>query len=124
MVALWVSLGVQPCALAATSESDCPHCPPTHEQAAIGAHQHHASVDVSQPASGMASDCCEADEGTLDARQGQLEIKPVGGAIAGPPTSLLSIPRLASLERNGVTAPSERRPSAIPLRVLYCVYRN
>ena len=26
-VAVWVSLALQPCAVAAVSESDCPHCP-------------------------------------------------------------------------------------------------
>lgn len=126
MVALWVSLGVQPCAAAAVSDLDCPHCPPEQEQPQNAMHKHCDPVEVVKTEAGVAltADCCEADEGALDARQGQLDLKPVSDGLAGPPTSLLTGPTLAAVARQSVTVPPDWRPSPVPLHILYCVYRD
>lgn len=123
VVALWLSLGVQPCAIAAVGDLDCPHSPPAQDVAQTGMHAHHGASDASQP-TGMASDCCETDEGALDARLAKLDLKPVGDHVTGPPASLITDLNLATFASYVIAAPPERRRSPVPLHILYCVYRD
>ena len=37
---LWVSLGIQPCAVAAVGDADCPHCPPEETHSDGHDHEH------------------------------------------------------------------------------------
>lgn len=122
MAALWVSLGVQPCAIAAVSDLDCAHRAPSQEQSHGGMHEHHSASDSSGQSSEMASDCCESDEGTVGARQAFQDLKPVGDGIAGPPSSFINISRPMALVSAVKADPPDRLGSAIPLHILYCVY--
>ncbi len=125
MVALWVSLGLQPCAMAAVGDVDCPQCPPEQEQpmAAVGEHcdpQGHPSF------SSAPSDCYTLEESAIDGRLGKIDFKDDGKFSAAIPISepFVAI-RFDASSRNAVGPPGQAvRARPIPLHILYCVYRD
>lgn len=124
-VALWLSLGLQPCAVASIEDVDCPHCPTGQEQpmAAMGEHcdPQNGSAHSSAP-----SDCYEVEESAVDGRLGQVDFKDAGKVLVAIPSSEpFAAIRFDSCSSNVVDPPDQAvhvRP--IPLYILYCVYRD
>ena len=73
LVAVWVSLTLQPCAIASVSDHECPHCPIEieAEPAAIKDHCNPTPADSAgdrQDYPTAKSDCCDLDEGIVNVR--------------------------------------------------------
>ena len=122
-VAAWVSLALQPCALATEAEHSCPHCPTESEAAPESAHHRHHSGEAAKAAdcSSMQADCCEFDEGIVSVRLDPPN--PDEQVLALPPT----IPGAGvwpTLVQDFGNATGPPRPPAgrVPLHVLNCVY--
>ncbi len=123
LVALWVSLGIQPCAVAAVSDADCPHCPPAETHSIAPENEHcgdHAEPTLDATAS---IECCDADDGAIDTRYNTFDLKDFGDVAAPPPNAGPSSP-LWIVQRIPVVDPPDRRQSSVPLYILNCVYRN
>jgi len=126
-VAVWLSLVVQPCAMAFSGASvhDCPQCPPAHT------HQHadlsmdlHAPVLSDNPCATNATDCDVLDDLNYDGRVAQLKLK---DAPNDAPVAINSLdaqfPASQSFDFFGVHPTRSPPPSdSPPLNVLYCVY--
>lgn len=132
LFAVWVSLAVQPCAIAAVSDHDCPHCPTEVESGAVhGAHGSQKSHDhgsmgsseaaVSEMCASMQSDCCDNDESAVSARavSPDLDANPVALPTCGPTWVDRPDPRQ---EPAKATGPPVLPGGLISLQDLYCVY--
>jgi hypothetical protein len=123
LAAVWLCLGLQPCAMAGVGDSDCPQCPSVEAEAMPAGHDHgaeggHADCD------GARSSCCEAVASVVDGRSHpkkaddgddvELALPSAGfeliGRRTGPPDRPLAPP---------VAAVSSRR-----LHLLNCVFRD
>ena len=121
VVALWLNLAVQPCAMAFSDDHDCPHCPPEQDMQMAGHHGHQADkaetdCDSSQP------DCGDIDDFSLDGRNtlGKLKAKPLPVAIVAPvsPTAALSPIGFSTTAAD----PPDPVASTTPLHLIYCVF--
>ena len=126
LVALWVCLGIQPCAVAAVSDADCPHYPPElpapePEQAS---HCGGSAKAADVPHAVVADECCEADDGAIDGRPANPEFKPAYETLAVLPDS----EQLQRIDGNTPVLPagvlSLRRCPPVSLHKLHCVYRD
>jgi hypothetical protein len=121
VVALWLNLAVQPCAMAFSDDHDCPHCPPEQDMQMAGHHGHQVDkaetdCDSSQP------DCGDIDDFSLDGRNtlGKLKAKPLPVAIVAPvsPTAALSPIGFSTTAAD----PPDPVASTTPLHLIYCVF--
>ena len=123
LVVLWVSLGIQPCAVAAVEDSGCPHCPPEHEQPMATHGGHSDGMTESSSCASMQSMICEADEAAVDSRIGKID--DIEAAVVVAVSGTAAINPVASDTFIAIASDSpERRRSAVPLHILYCVYRD
>jgi hypothetical protein len=124
-VALWLSLGLQPCAVAAAGDVDCPHCPTEQEQS-MAAMVEHCDPQNGSSYSSAPSDCYEVEESAVDGRLGQVDFKDAGTVLVAIPSSepFASI-RFDSCSSNVVDPPDRAaRARPIPFHILYCVFRD
>ena len=122
LLVLWVNLALQPCALAAGSEHDCPHCPPVHEEEMPAHHGHHGPAEATKPCASMQSDCCDelpSNVGPRDLDQKVRDLPDQPAVIAELAPWLDTIPIARPLSATGPPAPVAASP---PLHVLHCVY--
>lgn len=125
MLAVWVSLAGQPCAVAAVSDHGCPHCPVPAETTPGPERNHCGSlVTSSEEAVSCVSaqaECFDFEEGIVNVR---VELPDFGDDITVLPTSVpASHPRLGPCEESGNAAgPPEPSGGSVPLHVLKCVY--
>ena len=125
LLLIWVGLGVQPCAMAAVSESDCPHCPPAIELQQMDMHDHCGTdAKLLADASNTNGDCCEADEGAIEARTSFGKYGDVSDVSSAPPPAPIPSSREISGTLSDFANPPDRQRSSVPLRILYCVYRD
>jgi hypothetical protein len=125
LLVMWVGLGVQPCAVAAVSEGDCPHCPPTIDAQQMDVKEHCGTdAELIADVSGVAGDCCETDDGAIDARSYAGKVVDNIDVSTGPPPTPTSVSRLTTGTLSESAYPPKRRRSSVPLRILYCVYRD
>jgi hypothetical protein len=127
LLLIWVGLGVQPCALAAVSESDCPHCPPANESQAMDMHDHCGTdAKLLADASTTSGACCEAaaDDGAIEARTTLGKYGDINDASPAPPPAAIPSSREISGTLSDFANPPDRQRSSVPLRILYCVYRD
>ena len=124
LVVLWVSLGFQPCAVAAVNDPGCPHCPPGHEQPTATHGGHSDGMAETSSCAGMQSMICEADEAVIDSRIGKIDDNDAGVVVAALATTAAINPVASDAFVAIASDPPERRRSAIPLYILYCVYRD
>ncbi len=126
IVALWVCLGIQPCAVAAVSEADCPHCPPELPvpEPEQSSHCGGSVKAADAPHVIVAEECCEADDGAIDARTASFELNPAYDVSAVLP----DVVRLAWSAGYTPVVPTRtlslRRCSPPSLHKLHCVYRD
>ncbi len=123
LVAGWLSLGLQPC-LVAAAEHACPHCP-TESSADMPAHHeghgHHAEAsDASETCASMQADCCDAASATVSHRasaddDGQPD-SPAQAPMPAP--AALDSPRAVEAPLR----PPDPPDRSAPLNVLHCVY--
>lgn len=121
VLALWVNLAVQPCAMAMGTDSDCPHCPPAVEGTMAMAHGHHGQ-DVDSDCASLGADCGEIDEFGVDSRGSQSKLKDKAEIDASPPlpSGELSIrPSAVPVPATGPPDPAVEPP---PLHLLNCVF--
>lgn len=103
LVGLWFAIGLQPCAVAALSVLECPHCPSDGESSGESAHAHHGdghahdghgTVQQGEPDCQFdVSECCELDEAAFDGRNPGSPIKDssdAGDVVAAAPAPSLS----------------------------------
>jgi hypothetical protein len=126
LLALWVSLAIQPCAMAAVSEHDCPHCPAEIEAADDSGHHH--DHGAAQGGAGMSAECDSATADCCD-----LEDRIVGVRVALPdfddgdsvmlmsvaPPGVLDVPRAPPELAVPLPQVSGR---FVPLNIVNCVY--
>ena len=123
LLALWVSLGIQPCAVAAVSDADCPHCPP-EETFAIAPENDHCGGGAEQAFDATASnECCDADDGAIDTRYSTVDLKDLHDVAAAPPSAVGTPWSRRTIENFPVVDPPDQRLSRVPLYILNCVYR-
>jgi hypothetical protein len=120
-VAFWLSLALQPCAAAAIGDADCPHRPSEIEQP-MEAVSDHCNPNSEAPTASVQSDCCEADEATVDGRLGQPDFKgdgkvPVAIPASDPIFAIQFDPTVGT-----ANDPPDQTRLSIPLQILYCVY--
>lgn len=126
LVAVWVGLGLQPCAVAAVSEHECPHCP-TEVEAAPAAVEDHCNpvgktkVDDGKNYPSAQSECCDLDEGIMNVR---VDTSGDDDDTTVLPTSVpASQFRLGPCEESGnATGPPDPTGGPVSLYVLKCVY--
>jgi len=125
-VAVWVSLALQPCAVAQVSESDCPHCPPEIEAVAATMESHcnpagNVTPDELPNCDSAQAACCEFAKGIVNVRVATDDLDDL---TPGLPTSVPAPhPSLGPCEDPGNTAgPPEPSGGSVPLHVLKCVY--
>jgi hypothetical protein len=128
VLALWISLGLQPCAAVMAASDDCPHCPPETTATHTGMHAHnvqeHCGGTAAQGAAEAMTECCEIGNAAVNSRSSGQDLKPLVTPVAAtPPTeSLHSLARVSLI--TPVVDPPDRNRRSVPLRKLYCVYRN
>jgi hypothetical protein len=83
VLALWINLAVQPCAMAMGTDGDCPHCPPAVEHDMPMAHGHH-DMDMDPDCATFGTDCGEIDDFGIDSRGAQAKIKDKAEFLAVP----------------------------------------
>jgi hypothetical protein len=124
-VAFWIGLGLQPCAVAAVDDVDCPHCPAEQMQP-MAAGSDHCNPLAESSSSSAPSDCYEVEEFAVDGRSGKFDSKNDGkfstAIVASEPFEAI---RFDASSRNAVGPPGQAvRARPIPLHILYCVYRD
>ena len=125
MLAVWVSLLVQPCAVAAVSDQECPHCPVPAEAASEPERNHCGSIiasseEVVSCASAQA-DCCDFEEGIINLRVELPDLDEDNSVfpVSVPVSHLYHGP----CEKSGNAAdPPEASGGSVPLHVLKCLY--
>jgi hypothetical protein len=123
LVAGWLSLGLQPC-LVAAAEHACPHCPPESAESMPAHHEghgHHAAAEEAAPTcASMQADCCDAASATVANRGAADEAeKPDSSTLVSPPVpAVADKPRVMAVPLR----PPDPRARSAPLNVLYCVY--
>ncbi len=122
LLALWVGLGIQPCAVAAVSDSDCPHCPPTEESLVSPEDEHCGGADPTLNASAP-SECCDADDGAIDSRSSTVDQKDLHDVVDVPVLGFSVAWPLPTIARFMIVDPPDRHRSVIPLFIKHCVYR-
>lgn len=121
VLALWINLAVQPCAMAMGTGSDCPHCPPAVEDTLAMAHGHHGQEDDSDCAS-LGTDCGDIDDFGVDSRGAQSKVKDKAQiAVPAPLPSgeLPIVPVAIPIPATGLPDPAVAPP---PLHLLNCVF--
>lgn len=126
LVAVWVSLALQPCAVAAVSEHECPHCPTEVEAATAAIEDHCDPVRKNKADDGTSlpsaqSECCDVDDGIVNVR---VDTTGDNDNLIILPTSVpASQFRLGPCEESGhATGPPDATGGSVPLHVLKCVY--
>lgn len=136
LLGLWFAVGLQPCAVAALSTLECPHCPSElhAEDADAAAHAHHGdghahgSHGTAQQAEpdcqAEASDCCELGDAAFDGRNPGSSLKDssdAGDAFAAAPIPYLS--HAPADEARPDPPDRQSRPlCGRRLHAIYCVY--
>ncbi len=123
LVALWVSLGLQPCAVAAVGDVDCPQCPPEQEQP-MAAMSEHCDPQGHSSFSSAPSDCYTLEESAVDGRLGKIDCKDDGKFSAAIPAGEPFVAIRFDTCSSNVVDPPDRAARPIPLYILYCVYRD
>ena len=121
LVAVWLNLAVQPCAMALGLDDGCPHCPPV-DHAAMDAHHGHHAEEVDAGCDSLLSDCGETDDFNIDGRFSFSKAKDTTDDVQ----AVAVAPVAAQLSRIGftTTAADPPRPvgSSPPLYLLNCVF--
>ena len=125
VLAVWVSLAVQPCAVAAVSTEECPHCPVTAESTSEPERSHRGSIvtTVEETVSCVSAqaECCDVEEGIVNFRIESSDLDEGNNVL--PTSAPASHPRLGPCEESGNAAgPPEPSGGSVPLHVLKCVY--
>lgn len=122
-VAVWLSLALQPCAMAseADDDHDCPHCPPAQTQEHGGMY---GNMDHEMPCADGVADCAIVDDLNHDSRSGKIKLNdaPTDLVIAIAPndfTGPYCHPADVTLRPGYALALASTTP---PLHVLNCVY--
>ena len=125
MLAVWVSLAVQPCAVAAVSTEECPHCPVPAETTPEPERNHCGSIVTSSEetvsCASAQAECCDVEEGIVSLRIESSDLDEGNNVL---PTSV-PVPHLyhGPCEESGnATGPPEPSVGSVPLHVLKCLY--
>ena len=122
LLVLWANLALQPCAIAAGSDHDCPHCPPAQEESMSAHHGHHGQAEATQPCATMQPDCCDEETSSVGPRGADLKVK---GFAEQPALITETAPWLvtSSIDRPvSATGPPAPVATSPPIHVLNCVY--
>jgi len=124
-VALWISIGLQPCAMAAVDDVDCPRCPAEQMQPMV-AGSDHCNPPGELSFSNAPSDCYEVEESAVGDRFGKIDLEDAGKFSAAIDVSEpLFSSRFDASSINAAGPPGQPpRARPIPLHILYCVYRD
>ena len=124
LVACWISLGLQPCAVASVQDAECPHCPSEDTHAMPAGHDHSAMAAETDCATAIDS-CCDLDETIVDSGKPPHSVDDLDGQffVVALPTPSYPQPLRSRLLSN-VDPPDYLAPPKVPLRILHCVYRD
>ena len=124
--AVWVGLALQPCAVAAVSEHDCPHCPPQAEEAARP-HQSHCNPDAKvtpdEPPNcdALQANCCDLEQSAANVRFDTTDGDDETVALPASEPAAYPDPGLGA-DPGSEARPPEPAGGSVPLHVLKCVY--
>ena len=123
VVALWLNLAVQPCAMAFGDDHDCPHCPPAQDMQMAGHHGHQAD-EAATDCETSQSDCGEIDDFSLQGRNtlSKLKAEPLPVAIVAPASPLIALNPIGF--STTAADPPEPVASTTALHLLNCVFLN
>lgn len=120
LAVLWFNMAVQPCAMAADDDHDCPHCPPAHENTMAGHHAHGAS-DAKMPCAALEAQCADVGDVSVETRAelnpGDLD-QPVWFVTDTIPTLQPVAPRIVG----HATDPPDICGTSPPTHLLNCVF--
>jgi len=126
LLSVWVSLAIQPCAVAAASEHHCPHCPP--EAAAAPESQHHhgsashhgAAAKPAADCESMQAGCCDLDKSIVNVRVDLPDVDDLTAIVTSvEPPQLVDAPHGRSERPAG---PPEPPDGSVPIHLLKCVF--
>ena len=121
LVAVWLNLAVQPCAMALGQDDGCPHCPPVDHESMDGHRGHHAE-EADAGCDSLLSDCGESDDFSLDGRFFFSKAKDTVDDIQAD----IVAPAAAGLSCTGFTTTAADPPAPVgsspPLHLLNCVF--
>ena len=120
--AVWLSLALQPCAMAMGDDHDCPHCPPEHEHE-MASHHGHAAANEAPPCASLEAQCGDIDD-VIDSRTGKLKAKDISGFVLAVSSEVAGIDVRGARCVHSAADPPLLAGSSPPLHVLHCVYLN
>lgn len=110
-VAAWLAMVLQPCAVAAGVDHDCPHCPPGENHEAS-----HFEVSAS-------ADCVLGDQLSAETRSLQPKLKDTFDKVpVAAPTDARQFEEHASLNQRLPDPDVFLVPSGPSINILYCVH--
>ena len=120
LIALWINMVVQPCAMAAEAEHDCPHCPPAHHEQMAGHHGHGAEKHA-RPCAALEAQCGDIGDISVESRgSAQPDDLDQPDALAAR-----IIPEHAAVDRlvaSRATGPPLLLSGTPPIYILNCAY--
>ena len=130
VAALWVAVGLSPCALAAVGDLDCLHCP---DEAGASGHAMHAAhgdpADNKHDASGhgdaagdCGDDCLDAGESLVDARNFKSSTKDADDNFSVAVGAWQAITLACEAATGGVDPPAVSPVPSARLHAIHCVY--
>jgi len=124
LVVCWVSLGLQPCAVASVHDAECPHCPSEETHAMPNGHDHSAMAADADCATAVDS-CCDLDETIIDSGKSQTSVDDLDGKFIAISLQTTAYPQpLRARLLSNVDPPEYISPPKVPLHILHCVYRD
>ncbi len=117
---LWFNLAVQPCAMAASDERDCPHCPPEHHEAMAG-HHGHAAEEPRVSCAALEAQCGGYGDISIEARR-QAKLDDGGQPVVAIVDAAPPIPFARQPVANCATGPPLTSGASPPLHLLNCVF--
>ena len=117
---VWLSLALQPCAMAmgGDSDHDCPHCPPPESS-------HHATHDMTGMPCATGADCMALDEINYDGRTSTVKVGDAQYEAVAILSPVATARRSLRVTRAGKTSDScGYGGTSPPLNLLYCTYLN
>lgn len=124
LATLCLCLGLQPCALAALGDAECPHGAAAHAESTDALHEHHAQGGVAEKADCATAkpSCCAADDGAVDGRASFSKFKDGGQIALLLPAAERDLWQRSSGSPEPYPDRVEVRASGPPLHKRFCVY--
>ncbi len=120
LVVLWLNMVLQPCAMGADAEHDCPHCPPAHHEQSAG-HHGHGAREQAAPCATFEAQCSDIGDISLESRNGG-QASDVEQPDCFAVESISRHHAVTSRVSSPATGPPSCQQAARPIYILNCAY--